>query len=34
MMHDLNWLILVMLLGFAGLLYTWLLGDRREDPRP
>jgi len=32
-MHDLNWLILSLLLGFAGILYIWLLGDSRKDPR-
>ncbi len=33
MMHDANWLILVLLLGIGGVLYVWLLGDSRQGPR-
>ena len=33
MLHDANWLILTLLLGFGGLLYVWLLGDRQNGPR-
>ena len=33
MLHDANWLILALLLGFGGLLYVWLLSDNGQEPR-
>ena len=34
MLHDPNWLILVLLLGMGGLIFVGLVGDAKNDRAP